>query len=100
MAAPLFHVRQHRPAYFSGFNNDVIRDVPRDAITSVPWCGNFKHSDFDHFTVEPYRSQENGPYKELIIEAHYKSGEHWVVGFAVETTHPFATNWRYKPHTS
>ena len=100
MAKKLYHVRQYRPAYFTGFENDVLRDVPYDAILTAPWCENFKHSGLDRFTIKPYRTFEDGPYKELIIEAHYKSGEHWVVGFAVETTAPFADDWRYKPHQS
>jgi hypothetical protein len=36
-------VRQYRPAYFTGFDVQVMRDVPYDGITEVPWCENFKH---------------------------------------------------------
>ena len=95
-----YHVRQYRPAYFSGFENEVMRDVPYDEILGAPWCKNFVHSDFDRFTITPYRTIKDGPYRGLIIEAHYKGGEHWVVGFAVETTQPFADDWRYKPHAT
>lgn len=85
-----YHVRQYRPDYFSGFENEVVRDVPYEGILGAPWCKNFVHSDFDRFTIRPYGS--NG---ELIIEAHFRSGKSWVVGFAVPADHPFARNWRY-----
>jgi len=85
----LFHVRQYRPNYFSGFENEVVRDVPWDKILEVPWMENFRHEGFDRFTVEKYGT-------EWIIQAHYRDGAHWVAGFAIETTHPFAENWRYK----
>ena len=85
-----YHVRQYRPAFFSGFENEVIRDVPYEGILEAPWCENFKHDDFDHFSISKYG---NG---ELIVEAHYKSGEHWVVGFAIDSAHPFASDWRYE----
>jgi hypothetical protein len=86
---PLYHVRQYRPNYFSGFDTEFYRNVPYEKITDAPWMENFKHSDFDHFTVTPYSDHE------LIVEAHYRDGQHWVAAFAVETTHPFAKNFRY-----
>lgn len=97
MEEKLYHVRRYRPAFFSGFDNAVVRDVPHDKIIEAPWLEGFKHHDFERFTLTPY--PEYDP-KELIIEAHYTSGEHWVCGFAVETTHEFAKNWRYEPHQS
>lgn len=95
-------VRQHRPAYFTGYENKVFRDVPYDGITAVPFCKNFKHSDFESFTVEPYVDDE------LIISVHYADGKHWVVGFALpEDSQMMAPdggllrdNWRYRNHTS
>ena len=99
MTEQLYLVRQYRPGYFSGFVNEVMRDVKFDDITKAPWCENFKHSDFSHFTIEPYGS-------ELIIEAHYRDGKHWVVGFALPMNSEakasdgglLRDNWRYKEH--
>lgn len=91
-------VRQHRPAYVSGFENKVYRNIQRDEIANVPFCENFKGEGFTHFTVKPYGS-------ELIISAHYANGEHWVVGFALpeDSDAPapdggglLRDNWRYK----
>src|SRR5262249_32897584 len=98
-------VRQYRPAYFTGFENGVVRDVAYDDITKVPWAENFKHPDFSHFTVEKYGTEPDG---ELIIEAHYKTGDHWVVGFALPMDSNMMSNngdlmrdnWRYKDHKS
>jgi hypothetical protein len=95
-------VRQYRPAYFSGFTDLVCRDVEYDDITKVSWCDNFKHGDFSHFTVEPYHGDE------LIVEAHYASGKHHVVGFALPSDSQemapdggrLCDNWRYKEHES
>lgn len=94
-------VRQYRPGYCTGFTNSVFRDVAFADITAVPFCENFKHSDFSHFTISDYHG-------ELIIEAHYKGGEHWVVGFALEMNSKLKAsdgglmreNWRYKEHES
>ena len=92
-------VRQYRPNYFSGFINEVYRDIPYDEITKVPFCENFKHHGFKEFTIEAY-----GP--ELIISAHYDDGKRWVVAFALPMdSDAMATeggllrdNWRYQRH--
>ena len=86
----LYHVRQYRPNFFSGFDNAVIHNVTKDEILSAPWFRNFEHEGFAQFTVELYG---NG---ELIISAKYKNGESWVAGFAVSTDSEMANNWRYK----
>lgn len=96
-------VRQSRPAYFSGFENEVFRNIEYDKITEVPFCKNFKHDDFEKFTVEPY-----GTGDELIIMAHYKNGKSWVVAFALPMDSNMMSNnndlmrdnWRYRNHTS
>jgi hypothetical protein len=93
-------VRQYRPAYFSGFLNEVCRSIPYDEITKVPWCENFKHDGFKEFKIKPYGGGE------LIISAHYDDGKHWVVGFALpEDSNMMAPdggllrdNWRYQTH--
>jgi hypothetical protein len=87
-----YRVRQYRPAYFSGFDDFVCLDVSESSIIHQEFMKNFQHGDFDHFSVEPYYGTE-----ELIIEAHYKSGKHWVVGFAVEEGTQTARGWRYDP---
>jgi hypothetical protein len=95
-------VRQYRPAYFTGFTNQVVRDVAYDDITKVPWAESFKHAGFSHFAVEPYHGDE------LIISAHYTDGKHWVMGFALpmdsEAKAPdgglLCDNWRYREHES
>ena len=97
---PKYLVRQYRPNYFSGFDNDVVRGVEYDDITKAPWMENFKHKGFTEFKVEPYSGDE------LIISAHYENGEHWVAAFALpEDSNEMSNNgdllrdnWRYKPH--
>lgn len=91
-------VRQYRPAYVSGYENAVFKDVPYDKITSMPFCENFKHSGFKEFVIETYSDDE------LIVSAHYDNGEHWVVAFALpENSNDMSPNgdllrdnWRYK----
>lgn len=92
-------VRQYRPNYFSGFETQVVSGLSYDEITSAPFCENFKHGDFKCFTVSPYADGD-----ELIIEAHYKNGAHWVAGFALPENSEMMSNngdkmrdnWRYK----
>lgn len=87
----VYHVRQYRPAYFSGFEDGVAKDLKRENLTAPAWFRNFESEDFDRWQVEPYGS----PSPELIISAFYKNGERWVAGFACDVTDPFAQNWRY-----
>ncbi len=54
----LYHVRQYRPAYFSGFENEVVRGIAKDDILAAPWFRNFEHEGFVRFTVEPYGNGE------------------------------------------
>ena len=93
----LYHVRQYRPNYFTGFINDVVYNKTYDQITEAPWFDNFKHGHdggFEKFVIEPYGGEE------FIISAYYKNGVHWVVGFAVKADSKFASDWRYKCHES
>lgn len=85
----LFHVRQYRPNFFSGFENQVCRDVEEEHILDCRWFDNFRHEGFKDFTLEPYDSGET------IIIAHYTDGKYWVAGFAIPVDHPFAKDWRY-----
>lgn len=87
-------VRQYRPAYFSGFEDAVYSGVPEGRWATVPFFKNFMREGFSHFEVTPYGSYCDPP--ELIIDAHYTNGEHWVVAFAILETAPFASDWRYK----
>jgi hypothetical protein len=90
----LYHVRQYRPAYFSGFENQVVRDITYDDILKKPeWLQSFQSDDFTNFSIEPYGN-------ELIIIAHYRNGKYWVAAFAINVNHPFAKDWRYTPHVS
>jgi hypothetical protein len=70
-------VRQYRPGYFSGFENGVYRAKSFEDITNADWNKNFMHDDFKEFTISSYNGDE------IIVEAHYESGAHWVVGFAI-----------------
>ncbi len=96
----LWHVRQYRPAYFSGFTNSVLRDVTWGQILTAPWLRNFKRDGFLHFSVNDYSGDEK------IISAHYKNGEHWVAGFVLPTSSRevapdgglLRDNWRYQEH--
>ncbi len=94
-------VRQYRPDFVSGFTNKAYRDIELNDITKVPFCENFKHDGFLEFTVKPYGD-------ELIVEAHYSDGKHWVVGFALPDDSTakasdgglLRDNWRYQDHES
>jgi hypothetical protein len=100
----LFHVRQYRPAFCTGFTNAVMRDVPRNEVLSAPWLENFKHDDFECFEIEG----ERGYGDEQFIMARYRSGKRYVAGFVLpadsRTPAPdgglLADNWRYKEHRS
>lgn len=97
LASKKYIVRQYRPNFVTGFENSVVHGLTYEEIPAIPWADNFKHSGFSHFTVSPYEG-------ELIIEAHYTDGKHWVVGFALpedsEIKAPdgglLRDNWRYK----
>lgn len=83
-----YHVRQYRPNYFSGFENEVVRDVAFDDILKCSWFKNFEQHGFEHFSFCQYGD-------ELLISAHYENGEHWVAGFAIPIDKPLAADWRY-----
>ena len=83
-----YAVRQYRPSYFEGFQNEIYRNVPFSDLTKQPFCKNFEWGDFDRFAVEPYGD-------ELIIMAYYKDGQHWVVAFAAEEGSAAAQSGRY-----
>jgi hypothetical protein len=89
----LYHVRQYHPNFFEGFENTVVHNVSYEDILKPLWFRNFEHHDFHRFEIAPYG---NG---ELIISAHYRSGEQWVAGFAIDTSHELANNWRYHPQS-
>jgi hypothetical protein len=100
----LYHVRQYRPSFCSGFENAVVHDASYEKITEAPWFRNFQHEHdggFEKFEIEPYGD-------ELIISAIYKNGKHWVAGFAIKTDSKaeapdgglLVDNWRYKRHES
>lgn len=86
-------VRQYRPAYFSGFEDEVYRVASFDEATSVPFAARFRSAGFSHFTIEPYDERSG----EHIICAHYTKGKYkqWIVAFAIEESAEFAKNWRY-----
>lgn len=83
-----YHVRQYRPAWFTGFENEAVRNIPFEEILTCPWFRNFEHEGFRRFTFCEYGD-------ELMISAHYNNGEHWVAGFAVPVDKPLAEDWRY-----
>jgi hypothetical protein len=85
----LYHIRKYIPAFCEGFPLPVIYNLTYDELLTPDFVQSHNSRDFDHFEIAPYG-------KELIIDAHYKSGEHWVVAFAVDASTPFADNWRYK----
>lgn len=93
MTEQLYHVRQYRPAYFSGFESDVSRDISREQILKAPWLKNFEHDNFSHFTIKHYWKDEE------IIEAHYKDGKSWVAGFVIPADSG-NDGWRYQKHES
>jgi hypothetical protein len=94
-------VRQYRPNYFSGYENDVYGNVPFGQIISLPFFENFKREGFSHFYIEDSSMPESN---EITFSAAYENGEHWVVAFALpvdsRTKAPdgglMRDNWRYK----
>ncbi len=93
-------VRQYRPAYFSGFTSQVMREVEYDEITKVPWL---EQREDEPLTVESDRGTD-----ELFVMRTLKNGEKWVVSIALpmdsKTVAPdgglLRDNWRYKEHES
>jgi hypothetical protein len=84
------HVRQYRPNFVTGFENEVCRDVEEADILQCPWFDSFRRDGFVKFTIEPYHDEK-------IISAHYDDGKSWVAAFAVPIDHPLANDWRYRP---
>ena len=100
-----YAIRQYRPGFCSGFENQAVHNIEYDQILEQSWFNNFKHNydgGFDKFVIEPYSGDE------LIISAKYKNGKSWVAGFALPMDAKekapdgglLIDNWRYKNHES
>lgn len=80
----LYTVKQHRPAYFEGFDDMVVTAVPEADFTNpkvLPWLKNFMHDDVEDYAfVEFY--VEDGFGTEKLISARYNNGKHWVAAIA------------------
>lgn len=65
-------IRQHRPAFFEGFENETVPFDSLEELVKIPWITNFlKSPNFHQFSAS-----------DNMLMAEYRGGrEWWVVGF-------------------
>lgn len=69
-------ITQHRPNYFSGFENAVVDFETKDDLFNIPFVKNF--TTIDDF----YQFSQTKISDRPILIAEYKNGETWwVVGY-------------------
>jgi hypothetical protein len=79
-------VRQYRPAYFTGFENQVCRvENILDAEFLQSWK---EHSDL---SVKDY-----GDGEQIVMGKSRDDGKSWVAAFACEDGSDMSKDWRYK----
>lgn len=99
----LYAVRQYRPAYCSGFENQAFKNVSYDDILKLEFLNVFRHDAFKDFTIEKDEHRD-----ERHIMANYDNSESRVVGFCIPMDSKqmsnnddlMIDNWRYKNHES
>lgn len=64
-------IRQHRPAFFEGWENETIQFDTLEELLAIPWVKNFSaHGNFHQYSVSGNH-----------LMAEYRGGrEWWVVG--------------------
>jgi len=87
-----WRVRQYRPNFFSGYENEVVPNIEEDKFaTDVPFLVQwYNNPTLDHMEFKPYSGDE------WILVGHFKNSEYWVAGFATPESKIDPTNWRYK----
>lgn len=69
-------IKQYRPAYFSGFENQVNNFNSIDELLNIDWIKNFtEYKDFFRLSI----SLADGFTTEHHLMAEYKNGEDWYV---------------------
>jgi hypothetical protein len=64
-------IRQYRPAYFEGFENETVDFSTTYELINIPFVKNFAFGNFSHYAIS-----------DNCLMAIYDNGfEHWVVGF-------------------
>ncbi len=76
-------IRQYRPNYFSGFENETKEFSSLKELLSIEWVDSFRNQpDFHQFSINNPSSHSRSEYT---LMAEYKNGnEWWVVGFIDE----------------
>jgi len=71
------NIRQHRPAYFTGFDNETVQFETADQLLAIGFVCNFRTvENFHRFSVA--LSEFNG----ALLMAEYNDGKKWwVVGY-------------------
>ena len=66
----MLSIRQYRPAFFEGFENETVEFSTTDELVDIPFVKNFCSKEFSGFAI----SDEH-------LMATYKNGkEWWIVG--------------------
>jgi hypothetical protein len=76
---------QHRPGFFSGFQNETKQFSTLEELLAIPFVANFKEDDmqFHQFSASKYSDKEGYEYS---LIAEYKKGYVWyVVGYMDES---------------
>ena len=68
----VFAIRQYRPAFFEGFENETVQFNTLEEMLAIPWVKNFAaNPDFYRFSISDRH-----------LMAEYRAGREWrVVGF-------------------
>lgn len=76
----VYTVTQYRPAYFEGFENEVVEHVDEKDLMNpevLPWLKNFQHEGFVEFYIDRVHPPEH-----IIVSARFADGSHWVAAIA------------------
>ncbi len=76
MNAPQNEIRQYRPAFFEGFENEAVQFDTLSGLLQIPWVANFADAqDFHQFSLS-----------DNALMAEYRGGRKWrVCGFLKNT---------------
>lgn len=81
-------IKQHRPAYFTGFNNEVVSFTTTDELLAIPFVAGFR--DLDGF----HRHSVSRDGVRLMLMAELNDGRKWwVIGYLDEDC-PDLPTWK------
>jgi hypothetical protein len=85
-------ITQYRPAYFAGFENEVVAFDTIDALLAIPFVANFRTVDgFHRYSVW---CEDGAPAR---LMAEYETGRRWLVVGTFDGEAPCLPNWE-PPH--